>query len=150
MSYGSITVPCTWELTSVSMRYSQGKGVNTSLSRTVYCNHESYIILCRSFPVCEWVCSVARSCATKDANNKDYVYKPSIPAGINCPPPSKTTSPITWFGTISTILFLPNLRCRLIGTTGAPTLKDDELHLGLTHATTRTLRSSRPSVHRRP
>ena len=33
------TVSSTWELTSVSMRYSQGDGVNTSLSRLVYCTH---------------------------------------------------------------------------------------------------------------
>ena len=57
-------------------------------------------VLC-SFPVCVWVPSVARSCATKDANNKDNVCKPKIPAGIKCPPPSKTISPITRFGTIS-------------------------------------------------
>ena len=30
--YDSITVSYTWELTSVSMRYSQGDGVHTSLS----------------------------------------------------------------------------------------------------------------------
>ena len=30
-----MTVSSTWELTSVSMRYSQGDGVNTSLSRLV-------------------------------------------------------------------------------------------------------------------
>ena len=35
----SITGSSTWELTSVSMRYSQGGGVNTSLSRLVYCTH---------------------------------------------------------------------------------------------------------------
>ena len=35
----SITVTSTWELTSVSMRYSQGDGVNTSLSRLGYCIH---------------------------------------------------------------------------------------------------------------
>ena len=28
--------------------------------------------------------------------------KPNIPAGIKCRPPSKTISPITWFGAIST------------------------------------------------
>ena len=88
----------------ISMRYSQGDGVNTSLSRITYCTHVVYtspsLVLC-SFPVCLWVSSVARSCATKGANNKDNVWKPSIPAGINCPPPSKTISPITWFGTIS-------------------------------------------------
>ena len=58
-----------------------------------------------SFPACLWVSSVARSCATKGANNKDYVCKPTIPAGIKFPPPSKINSPITWFGTISTDLF---------------------------------------------
>ena len=29
----------TWELTSVSMRYSQGGGVNTFLSRLMCCTH---------------------------------------------------------------------------------------------------------------
>ena len=47
---------------------------------------------------------MAQSCAARDANNKDNVCKPNIPAGIKCPPPSKTISPITWFGTISTRL----------------------------------------------
>ena len=57
------------------MRYSQGDGVNASLSRLVYCTHVYYIVslvlvdLC-SFPVCVWLSSVARSCATKDVNNK--------------------------------------------------------------------------------
>ena len=32
----------------------------------------------------------------------DNVCKPNIYAGIKCPPPSKTISPITWFGTILT------------------------------------------------
>ena len=36
LNYDSITVSSTWELTSVSMRYSQGDGVNTFLSRLVY------------------------------------------------------------------------------------------------------------------
>ena len=39
MRCDSITVSSTWELTSVSMRYSQGDGVNTSLSRLMYCTH---------------------------------------------------------------------------------------------------------------
>ena len=92
LSCDSITVSSTWELTSISMRYSQGDGVNTSLSRLVYCTHVYCFVLVDwcSFPVCEWVCSVARRCASKDASNKDNVWKPSIPAGINCPPPSKT------------------------------------------------------------
>ena len=42
----SITVSSAWELTSVSMRYSQGDGVNTSLSRISYCAHSSS---CRVF-----------------------------------------------------------------------------------------------------
>ena len=99
----SITVSSTWELTSVSMRYSQGDGVNTSLSRLVYCPHVIIIYLC-SFPVYVRASSLARSCATKDSNNKDNVCTPNIPAGIKCPPPSKTISPITWFETISTRL----------------------------------------------
>ena len=104
----SITVSSTWELTSVSMRYSQGNGVNTSLFSLVYCTHVwcpsvCYNIWC-SLPVCEWVCPVAQSCATKDVDNKDNVCKPNIPAGIKCPPPSKTISPIARFGAISTRL----------------------------------------------
>ena len=38
-AYDSITVSSAWEVTSVSMRYSQGEGVNTSLSRIMYCTH---------------------------------------------------------------------------------------------------------------
>ena len=43
---------------------------------------------------------MARSCAAWDDNNKDNVCKSNIPAGIKCPPTSKTISVITWFGTI--------------------------------------------------
>ena len=68
----SITVSSAWELTSVSMRYSQGEGVNTSLSRITYSNH-MLVYLC-SFPVCLRVSSVARSCAIRNANNKDNVH----------------------------------------------------------------------------
>ena len=39
-TYDSITVSPVWEFTSVSMRYSQGEGVNTSLSRVMYCTHD--------------------------------------------------------------------------------------------------------------
>ena len=35
---------------------------------------------------------MARSCATRDASNKDTLCKSIIPAGINRPPPSKTMS----------------------------------------------------------
>ena len=37
LTYDSITVSSAWDLTSVSMRYSQGEGVNTSLSRNPCC-----------------------------------------------------------------------------------------------------------------
>ena len=86
------------------MRYSQGDRVNTSLSRLVYCTHVYNITLLSvvSCVVFIGMSSVARSCAARDANNKDYVCKPNIPAGIKCPPPSKIISPIIWFGTIST------------------------------------------------
>ena len=106
-AYDSITVSSAWELTSVSMRYSQGEGVNTSLSRTMYYTHDWFQILVvysiclylwsfRSFPVWRvWLSSVVRSCATRDASNKGYVWKPTIPAGINCPLPSETISHVT-------------------------------------------------------
>ena len=42
-----------------------------------------------------WFSSVARSCATRGASNKDYVWQPTIPAGINRPPPSETISHVT-------------------------------------------------------
>ena len=45
---------------------------------------------------------MARSCAALDDNNKDNVCKPNIPAGIKCPPPSKTISLIARFGANST------------------------------------------------
>ena len=35
----SIIVSSTWKLTPVSMRYSQGDGVNISLFKLVYCTH---------------------------------------------------------------------------------------------------------------
>ena len=97
----SITVSSTWELTSLSMRYSHGEGVHTSLSRITYCTH--VLVYCSvSFLSC--MCVVifrGTTCANKDANNKDDVCKPNIPAGLNRPPPSKTISLTTWFGTIS-------------------------------------------------
>ena len=50
-AYDSITVPSAWELTSVSMRYSQGEGVNTSLSKIMHCIHEFYcLVLCSVVP----------------------------------------------------------------------------------------------------
>ena len=44
---------------------------------------------------CVWLSSVARSCATRDASNKDNVWKPTIPAGINRPLLSETISHVT-------------------------------------------------------
>ena len=46
---------------------------------------------------CVWESTAARSCAVRDDNNKDNVCEPIIPAGLKCPPPSKTISLITWF-----------------------------------------------------
>ena len=83
------------------MRYSQGDGVNTFLSSLMYCAH---VLVFKSLVVCYIVCarvkSAARSCVAWDDNNKDNVCTPNIPAGIKCPPPSKTISLITWSGTI--------------------------------------------------
>ena len=95
LRYDSITVSSARELTSVSMRHSQGEEVDTSLSRIMYCTHVVVFYCSRSFLVCLWVSFVARSCATKDSNNKDYVCKPTIPAEINRLPPSKIISPVT-------------------------------------------------------
>ena len=86
--YDSITVSSAWELTSVSMCYSQGGGVHTPLSRLVlYPRYCSYCGCCG-------VCGLpsARSCAVWDDNNKVNVCTPSTPAGLKCPPPSTTIS----------------------------------------------------------
>ena len=50
-SYDSITVSSTWELTSVSMRYSQGDGVHTPCLG-LYCTHVSFGSLCASVFSC--------------------------------------------------------------------------------------------------
>ena len=101
----SITVSSTWEFASVStMRYSQGDGVNTSLSTLMYCA-QVLVFLCMfkcllvSFVVCDLVLPAARSCVAWDDNNKDIACTPTIPAGLKRPPLSKTISLITWFGT---------------------------------------------------
>ena len=82
-AYDSIIVSSTWELISVSMCYSQGAelippclGLCTSL-----------LVVCLS--------AVARSCATRDASDKDNVCKPTIAAVINRPPPSEAISHVT-------------------------------------------------------
>ena len=38
---------------------------------------------------------MVRSCATRDASNKDNVCTPTIPTGINRPPPSETIPHVT-------------------------------------------------------
>ena len=63
-----------------------------------------------------WLFSVARSCATRDANNKDYVCEPTIPAGINRPPPSETISRVTRVPDHQTGYFLDDLRACGINT----------------------------------
>ena len=79
------------------MRYSQGDGVNTSLSRITVPVCYSLSSVYVSVLLCYIVLPTARSCAGWDDNNKDDVCAPTIPAGLKCPPPSKTISPITWF-----------------------------------------------------
>ena len=51
-AYDSITASSAWELTSVSMRYSQGEGVSTSLSRIMCCTHvkSTVLVFCGSVP----------------------------------------------------------------------------------------------------
>ena len=108
-SYDSITVSSAWELTSVSMRYSQGDEVNTFRSRITYCTHVlvfhvsglqvlfSCVLFLYVNGYVPWHGHVLpRAPVIK------IMRVNQIPAGINCPPPSKTISPITWFGTIST------------------------------------------------
>ena len=92
--YDSITVSCARELASVSMRYSQGSlGLCTVRTISIgLCVRWSF----RSVPVsCVQLSSVARSCATRDSNNKDNAWEPTLPAGINRPPPSETISHVT-------------------------------------------------------
>ena len=121
------------------MRYPQGDGVNTSLSRLVYRIHVKCTSVCVSLVLVDWcsflvcvrVSSVAQSCATKDANYKYNVCKPTIPAGIKCPPPSKTISPIDWFGAISTRLARGSLKVygKVFGLQ-ARTLRDSVFYIG--------------------
>ena len=61
---------------------------------------------------------MARSCAARDDNNNDNVCKPNISAGLKCPPPSKTISLITRFGTNSTWL-MPDIESHVDTVGGA-------------------------------
>ena len=83
-SYGFINVSSTWELTSVSMRYSQGDGAHTPLDWLVlYPRSVLYCVVV----LCSLVLPTARSCAVWNDNNKDDVCTRTIPAGLKCPPP---------------------------------------------------------------
>ena len=53
--------------------------------------------LLRRLLLCVWESTAARSCAVRDDNNKDNESKPTVPAGLKHPPPSKTTSIFTRF-----------------------------------------------------
>ena len=48
----SITVSSAWELTSVSMHYSQGNGVHTPLARLVLYPRSVYLCVCVGYCVC--------------------------------------------------------------------------------------------------
>ena len=89
----SRTVSYARELISVSMCYSQGDGLDTSLSRFMYSTHVSLRVCIREREYkrlcCVWLSSVVRSCATRDDSNKYNVCTPAIPAGIYRPPPSR-------------------------------------------------------------
>ena len=81
----------------MSMRYSQGDGVNTSLYRLVLYPRSDVVAV--SVFYCSLVLPSALSRAVWDDNNKDDVCTQTIPARLKCPSPSTTTLPITWFGT---------------------------------------------------
>ena len=77
------------------MCYSQEDGFNTSLFRLLYfCIVPTSHLLgccCRCYRVvvsvwCVWLCSVARSCATQDDFNKEYVCILTTSLEINRPP----------------------------------------------------------------
>ena len=68
------------------MRYSQGDGVNTSLSRLVLYPHSVSVYV--SVLLCYFALPAARSCADWDDNNKDkcvytnYTCRAKVPAPI--------------------------------------------------------------------
>ena len=91
IEYDPVTVSYAWELTSVSMCYSQGDGFNTSLFKISYlnCTHGHLVVAVVVSVVSVWyvwLCSVARSCATQDDVNKDYVCTLTTSLEINRPP----------------------------------------------------------------
>ena len=52
LSSDSITVSSTWELTPVSIRYSQGEGFNTSLPRITHCTNVLVYSVLVSYIMC--------------------------------------------------------------------------------------------------
>ena len=91
--------------------FSSSNKLLTSLSRVMHCTHVVCVSCVDTSPC------VRSSCATKDANNEDYVCKANIPAGINCLPPSKTISPITWLTgphAHFSKIYIPNVRVSLV------------------------------------
>ena len=75
------------------MRYSQGDGVNTSLSRIVL---YPLVILSTFVFFCVTLHYYGRV-LYETIIIKINVCTPTIPAGLKCPLPSKTISLITWF-----------------------------------------------------
>ena len=76
------------------MRYSQEDGVNSSLSRLTVPTYYFYVSVS-----CLVYGDLPRHgrVLTGTIIIKMNVCTRTIPAGAKCPPPSKTTSPITWF-----------------------------------------------------
>ena len=78
------------ELISVSMCYSQGDGLNTSLFGLLclYCTLSQYWHCYRVvvYVCCVWLCSVVRPYVTQDDVNKDDVCTPTMSPVINRPP----------------------------------------------------------------
>ena len=73
----SVTVSSAWELTSVSMHYSQENGVHIPLSRLVLYPRSVCVFVIGVYK-CYIGLPSARLCAVLDENNKRHVCTPSI------------------------------------------------------------------------
>ena len=71
------------------MRYSQGVEFKPPCLRLVL--YPSLIVILVSIRLCSLVLSSARSCAVWDNDNKEDVCTRTIPAGLKCPPPSRSS-----------------------------------------------------------
>ena len=90
-----ISVSSTWELISVAMRYSQGDGVSTSLSRLVLYPRvilSTLVFFCVTLHYPRHGHVLYGTIIIKIS-----VCTPTIPAELKYPLPSKTISMITWF-----------------------------------------------------